>query len=153
MDKRALLTAIEATLRDQLAQLTAALAHAQAAAVDDEARAENQYDTRALEMSYLAAGQTERVEQVRRTLAQYHYWHPETDLTEVRPGALVRLVGGHAPERVFLTPFGAGLRVIVGGVGVQVVATQAPLGAALLGKVVGDVVTVAGRDVEVVGIE
>jgi hypothetical protein len=57
----------------------------------------------------------------------------------------------------FVAPVGGGLRTTVGGVSVQVVTPQSPLGAALLGKEVGDVVEVVTpqgkREYEILSVE
>ncbi len=146
-----ILAAIGAVLTAQLHETVAALQVAQAGATDAESRPENKYDTRALETSYLAAAHTERAESLRRVLAQLHFWRPEPAMTVVAPGALVQLDGERVPRLVFLTPFAASMTVTVRGAAIQVVTTNAPLAAALLGKAAGDaaVVRVAGQVNEV----
>ncbi len=157
MDKQAVIDAVVVVLTQQLRETAGALAHAQAAATDEEAKPENKYDTRALEMSYVAAAQTERVEALRQALTHYHFWHPNAGLQVVAAGALVELAGQRAPPLVFLSPYGPGMTVQVEGTTVQVVTLEAPLGIALLGKAAGDVVILrAGgtvREIEIVAID
>jgi transcription elongation GreA/GreB family factor len=157
VDKPLIIAAIVETLTRQLHETAEALAHAQASATDEEARPENKYDTRALEMSYIAAAQTERTEGLRRTLTQYHFWRPEPHLQVIAAGALVHLEGERVPALVFVTPYAPGMIVQVQGVQVQVVTLQSPLGAMLLGKQAGDIATfLAGglaREFEVVAVD
>lgn len=136
MDKPEVVDAIRAALQDRLATTQEALAHAQAAATADEARAENRYDTRALEMSYLAAGQSERVAELRRAVTLYHF-HASIPCAEAVPGALIELEGARSGW-YFLAPCGPSLTVEVAGETVHVVTTATPVGLALLGRVEGD---------------
>lgn len=56
MDKRALIKKIVAQLEAELALLTKAARSAHAEATHESSKAENKYDTRGLEASYLARG-------------------------------------------------------------------------------------------------
>lgn len=146
-------TELEARLR--AAQLAAADAYA--GATHDEAKAEDRYDTRALEQSYLTAGQNARIAELRQLLTALHFYVPPQELgPEVEPGALVDAVDGATLLRLFLLPMRVGERLRVDGIDVQVVGTAAPLAQALLGKVVGDCVRVSAagttREVEILAV-
>lgn len=144
VDKQAVLAAVIANLERQIASARTLVSHAQEAATHDEARAEDKYDTRGLEMSYVAAGATDRIEELRRVLSQYHFWQlPAGGLEVVRPGALVELTDGPAQMLVFVAPHGEGAKVTVEGHTVHVVTLAAPLGRALAGREEGDEVRVA----------
>ena len=141
--KSDVLQAIIASLQHQLSSAQTLVAHAQQAATHEEARAEDKYDTRGLEMSYVAAGASDRVAQLRPVLTQYHFWQlPEPNAEAIRPGALVELVAEDAKMTVFVAPFGEGDKVEVQGQIVHVVTLKAPLGLALLGRSEGDEVSV-----------
>ncbi len=131
-----------------LAQLTSALAAAQAAhaaaiegATHEEAKPENDKDTRGLEQSYLARGQAQRVADLEAGVAAV------TALAlrvfgagdPVALSALVDVAETVGDEDVahvyFLAPHGGG-SVLTGGV--QVVTPGSPLGRALLGQRVAD---------------
>ena len=143
LDKTEVLKAILASLQRQLDSAHTLVAHAQQAATHEEARAEDKYDTRGLEMSYVAAGASDRVEQLRPVLGQYHFWQlPAANPDAIRPGALVELVADDAHMTVFVAPFGEGDKVEVDGQIVHVVPLKAPLGLALLGRAEGDEVSV-----------
>lgn len=142
--KPAILRALLDALRARLERNRSLASHAAASATHDQAKAEDKYDTRGLELTYLAAGATDRVEELRRVLAQYAFWSlPDTPMTTIVPGALVGLEDDDGREKtVFLAPFGDGESLEVEGASIQAVTLRAPLGAALLGKEQGDEVTV-----------
>jgi transcription elongation GreA/GreB family factor len=142
-------------LRDELARMIAAhldtreRAHraAREGATHEEARAENDKDTRALEQSYLARGEAARVEQLRAALAEVRAMPVRSFLQDERAalGALVTVEEDGGQLVLWLAPQGGGSRLAGGRV--QVVTPASPLGRAILGKVVGDdlAVAVAGR--------
>jgi transcription elongation GreA/GreB family factor len=138
-------------LRDELARLLAAdldtreRAHraAREGATHDEARAENDKDTRALEQSYLARGEAARVEQLRVALAEVRAMPLRSFHGDERAalGALVTVQEDGEELVLWLAPQGGGSRLADRRV--QVVTPASPLGRAILGKVVGDDLTVA----------
>lgn len=135
-----LLEAMEAE-RDALERVAAM---AQDEATGDESRAENKYDTRSLEASYLARGQAERVVALRRLCA---YLRTATASEGPRIGlcSVVALEAEDGRERVaVLVPDGGGKSVTVGGTKVDVITPRSPLGRALLGREAGDEVQVSG---------
>jgi transcription elongation GreA/GreB family factor len=107
-------------------------------ATSAESRPENQYDTRALEASYLAAGQGERLAEL-RLLAAWAEVQPDDLADLVEAGALARVEPDHGePQWVLLAPRG-GTELRVGGVPVRLVSVSSPLGSALCGLAAGDV--------------
>ena len=158
IDKRALI----AKLRDDLAGTIAVLRHAaqeaREAATHEEAKPENDKDTRAVEAAYLAGAQADRVRELERTSAAL----ASLDLRSFGPAdaissaALVELDTDGATHWYFLAPQGGGMRVTVGGVEVQVVTPQSALGRELLGKALGAVVELKlqqkVRSYEIVGV-
>jgi len=144
IDKRALI----AGLREDLARTIAVLRHAaeetREAATHEEAKPENDKDTRAVEAAYLAGAQAERVRDLERTSASL----ASLDLRSfgasdpISSAALIELDADGATHWYFLVPQGGGLRATVGGVEVQVITPQSALGRELLGKTLGDVVEV-----------
>lgn len=156
LDKRA--------LRDELARIIAAdldtreRAHraAREGATHEEARAENDKDTRALEQSYLARGEAVRVEQLRTALAEVQAMplRPFRDGERAALGALVTLEEDGEELAFWLAPHGGGTR-LAGGV--QVLTPTSPLGRAILGKVAGDDISVAvagrTRELSIVRVE
>jgi transcription elongation GreA/GreB family factor len=117
---------------------------AQRAVVDgathEENKPENDKDTRALEQSYLARGQAQRVVELQGQLNQLK----ALELRDFAKGAAVSLGALIAVEderetvRYFLAPAGGGLRLTVAGREVRVITPQSPIGQALIGKRQGD---------------
>jgi transcription elongation GreA/GreB family factor len=101
-------------------------------ATGSESRAENQYDTRATEASYLAAGQGQRLLALRALHGWLEQLDPEHTPDRVGLGALVALRRGPAAEWLLLGPDGGG-SVRVDAVDVRLVSARSPTGAALAG--------------------
>lgn len=126
-------------------------------ATHDEAKPENDKDTRALEASYLARGEAQRIDELTTALVEVK----AMPLRVLRPGegatlgALVTTDQDGVQGQLWLAPHGGGLRL--GGGAVQVVTPRSPLGRAILGKQVGDECEVAlggkTRAVTIVSIE
>lgn len=122
-------------------------------ATHEEAKAEDKYDTRALELTYLAAGQNERIEGLRKTLQVLHFWQPPREAPPLAaPGSLVQAEDDAGPQWYWLVPASASGRYAVGDTEVQVVSTTAPLGEALLGAAVDDDVRVGTRVLTVLAV-
>ncbi|MEB2345723.1 MAG: transcription elongation factor GreAB [Deltaproteobacteria bacterium] len=145
MDKQALVAQLRARLAEALA--VSERAHEAAA---EEARhgataAEKRDDARvALEWSHLARGQARRVAQLRADLAALDGFAPGSLApgSAAALGAVVEVEHEEGGLTFFLAPAGAGEELSgPGGDGFLTVATPAsPLGRAVLGRRVGDVV-------------
>src|SRR6185436_13389788 len=120
-------------LAEQLAQAVQLAEQTRKGATHEEAKPENDKDTRALEQSYLARGQAIRVEELRGSLAQAQTMpiKPFPEGSRVSLGALVT-ADEDGEELVFLLAPARGGTKLDGGV--QVVTPSSPLGRALLGK-------------------
>jgi len=126
------------TLTADVETLERAQKSAVEAATHEEAKPENDKDTRALEASYLARGHALRLEELRAGLAELTAWQPKDfrDDAAIAAGALVTAEEDDVGHRFFLAPYGGGQKLGQGQV--QVVTPRSPLGRALLGKRVGD---------------
>ncbi len=121
------------------AVLAANTAHA--AATNEESKAENKYDTRGVEASYLAEGQSRRVAELEVAIAAYEDLRLSDfdENTKIRLTALVTLVDSDDNNRcLFVGPDGGGLVIALSSYECIVVTPMAPLGKALIGKYVGD---------------
>ncbi len=139
MTKRDLLARIIAQLAAELKQITNAALATHAEATDDENKAEDKYDTRGLEASYLAHGQSKAAEEAAQAVAQFQAL-PARDFGAGEPislGALVRLEG-RGQNRYFIGPRAGGTEVDAGGDPVLVITPQSPLGRQLMGRKQGD---------------
>lgn len=143
MNKSSLLSSILAALKAEAETALREAKESVDAATDPDSKAENKYDTRALESSYLARGQARRVDELQAAVAEF------TALAEggapsgpsVAVGSLVILDTPEGPARYFLGPAEGGTEVIHEGRTVLLITPASPLGRKLLGKSAGDSVT------------
>lgn len=149
IDKRALVVKLREELKKEIATMRDAQRVAHEAATHEEAKPENDKDTRALEASYLARGQAERVRDMERADNALEFLVLRACET-VTLGAIVELDHDGARSVYFLAPVGGAIRAAIDGVTVQVVTPEAPMGRALVGRVVGDSVEVRGKEYEIV---
>lgn len=140
-DKRALQAELVARLEGELG----AMEQTQRATVEgmthEQARPENDKDTRALEQSYLARGQARRVEELRVAVGETKAMALRAFAEDAPIGisALVTLEDERGPQILFVTIHGGGEEL---SDGVRVVTTRSPLGRALVGRCAGDEVEV-----------
>ena len=151
MKKPALLQVIIARLDAELALSLHAARTAAAGATDEQNKAENKYDTRGLELSYLAAGQGRKIAEAEATIEQFR----TLALRDFGPrdpidlSAVISLdnrkKAADAQPLYFLAPRGGGTEVRYAGRDILVITPQSPLGQQLLGRRQGDVISF-GRD-------
>lgn len=128
--RRKLLAQLEAQLE------TARAAHASATegAISDEARPENDKDTRGLEQSYLARGIAGRVAELEAAVTAVASMTIAKSL-RVAIGAVVSIDEDDKERTLYIAPHGGGLTL---SGDITVVTPTSPMGRALLGKVVDD---------------
>jgi transcription elongation GreA/GreB family factor len=159
LDKRALLDALLALLKSELAAAERAARESAEAANHPEARPENDKDTRKIELSYLAAGQAARARELESALllVQSLPAGPRPPGAAITAGAVVTLDVSGKTQRVIVSPAGGGAKLEHERGPISVVTPQSPLGQALLGKHAGDSfeLLLAGRasDVEISSVE
>ncbi|OBU17218.1 transcription elongation factor [Photobacterium aquimaris] len=145
MNKQVLLERIEAQLEQTLQIATEAAMRAYNTATDDENVAENKYDTFALEASYLAHGQAQRVAECKADISAYQHLFATmpTQQTTIVVGHLVSLEDqqGHA-KKVFLGPAAGGLKFLINNEEVITVTPGSPFGEALLGREIDEEVDI-----------
>lgn len=158
-DKKALLQLFEAKILEMLRVLTQSALDAHAAATHTESKAEDQYDTRGLEASYLAGAQSRRAMELEQSLNVYRFVDLKAfnDETPIASTALIELKSEEDRSTFYLLmPQGGGMNVLWEGVKVQTVTPQSPVGEALLGKKVGDEISIfvegKDRDFEIVAL-
>ncbi len=139
MPKQALRDAIVRQLQSELELLTKAALSTHAEATNEENKAEDKYDTRGLEASYLAHGQSMAAEEAAQAVAQFSAL-PLRDFAPGEPislGALVQLEG-RGGNRYFIGPRAGGTEINSGDDSVLVITPQSPLGRQLMGRKQGD---------------
>lgn len=135
-------------LTTELTTQTKAAALARDEAISEESRPENKYDTHSQEAAYLAEGQAKLAVDIAEAIAIYQGLEPLNfnTTTPLALGALVLLTARHGAAWYFLGPRSGGLKIDLPDLGVVCVLTpQSPLGRQLIGRRVGDTVTLPGR--------
>ena len=139
MNKTEVVQKIVAALREKAALHHDAARAAHAEATHEENIAEDKYDTRGLEASYLAAGQARQMAEVAEAIQTYaglflkKFGAKEPiDLT-----ALVTLDTRGGEQVYFVGPAAGGLEVEVDGTQVLVITPSSPIGQKLVGQKAG----------------
>jgi transcription elongation GreA/GreB family factor len=137
INKKQLMDVIITALSQELQQAISAANEAHAAAVDDQSVAETQYDTLAIEASYLAEGQSKRVTESQHAIDAYQALEiakfNETNI--VTMGTLVQLAADSTTNHwFFIGPAAGGFRCTQAEYNITVITPQSPMGAALIGK-------------------
>lgn len=150
MDKSHLLQLIIAQLNHDLSvQFNAALA-AHEASTHEENIPDNKYETLALEASYVAQGQANRAQEIRRALEVYKQLTLQhfDDNSAIGLTALVTLSDANENARtLFIGPLEGGMKIVLQQTEVVVITPASPLGRDLIGKCAGDSVKIGiGRE-------
>lgn len=146
MDKPAIVSLIIEHLLAELETVAGASREAREAATHPDARAEDKYDTRATESSYLADGQARHAAELREAVELYRALTVRTFGTDepIALTALVTLEQRGARDLYFIGPRNGGVIVHLDDAEVMVITPQSPLGRALLGCRAGDAVRLEG---------
>jgi hypothetical protein len=158
VDKRAFVGKIVAQLDAELAAYEKSARSAHADATSDQSKAENKYDTRGLEASYLAHGQSRQAAETELARQQFLAL-PLRDFgaqDAIDLSAFVELAGESGRAFYFLGPSAGGAEIMHDQKTVLVITPQSPLGRQLLGRKCGERVQIGGpatgRDFRVVSV-
>lgn len=141
MNKRNVIQAIVARLGEELQVYLNAANASREEATHESSKAENKYDTRGLEASYLARGQSRQIAELEAAVLDFQ----KLDAREFKNGepidvgALVQLQQGAESTSYFIGPRAGGTEVQLGKTEIMVITPQSPLGAQLIGGKQGDV--------------
>jgi len=141
INKQSLVTLIVNKLTQELNQAISSANEAHAAAVDDQSVAETQYDTLAIEASYLAEGQSRRVQELQKSIHDYQTirlinFNEKTTITIT---ALVQLSKDIQKQHwFFIGPAAGGFRCKLLNQHITVITPQSPIGLAMLNKMQED---------------
>ena len=140
MNKRAVLQKIIGKLTEELGVYFRAAQNSRAEATHEQNKAESKYDTRGLEASYLARGQSRQAAELEAAIAEF-------EKLEVRKfaasepidlGALVELEMDGEKSLYFLGPRAGGTEIVQDRREILVITPPSPLGAQLLARKQGD---------------
>lgn len=140
MNKQEVLGKIVEKLAAELELYLRAAKTAAAEATDEQSKAENKYDTRGLEASYLARGQSRQAAETESAVLLFRGLSAKafTPADPIDIGALVELKGRRARAFYFVGPKAGGTEVEQDGEEVTVITPASPLGGQLVGRKVGD---------------
>lgn len=143
MNKPEILQYIISQLSHDMEILFSAAKTAHEAATHKENQPDNKYDTLALEASYVAQGQANRAQEIRRSIEAYKQLSPATDGETVRMASLVAIEGEDGTRKtLFIGPAAGGLRIAHHQAEIMVITPASPLGRELIGKGPGDSVEI-----------
>jgi transcription elongation GreA/GreB family factor len=140
MNKRTIIQKIVARLTNELEIYFRAAQFARAEATHESSKAENKYDTRGLEASYLARGQSKQAAEIEAAIAEFEKLPIKKFGTDkpIGLGALVELEHGGENSFYFIGPRAGGTEILHNRKGILVITPQSPLGEQLMGKKQGD---------------
>ena len=136
MKKADLINTIVASLTESLLKIQRAARSAHAEATHESSKAENKYDTRGLEASYLAGGQARLAKELAESIEIYR----ALPLKKFPPGAvidvsaLVEVEINGVNNLYFVGPRNGGLEITHGKKEICVITAQSPLGSMLMGR-------------------
>ena len=140
MNKRAILQKITAKLVAELEVYFRAAQFSRAEATHESSKAENKYDTRGLEASYLARGQSKQAAEIEAAITEFDKL-PAKKFGADEPiglGALVELEHGGEISFYLIGPRAGGTEIVHARKEILVITPQSPLGEQLMGKKSGD---------------
>lgn len=144
MNKTHLVDSLKLELRRRYDRAVTALAGAHEAATGPDTKAENKYDTRGLEASYLAAGQADQAEELLRGITSIEAFEFEDfDIDDpIATGALIEAERDDEVLYYLLAPAGGGLVITAdSGEPVTVLGPASPLAVKLRGKTTGSILS------------
>jgi hypothetical protein len=140
MNKHALIQKIVAQLTGELSVYFRAAQASRAEATHEQSKPENKYDTRGLEASYLARGQSRQAAELETAIAEFERLEARAFAASegIGVGALIELETGGERSFYFLGPRAGGTEVVQDEKEILVITPQSPLGAQLIEKKQGD---------------
>lgn len=155
ISKKAVIEALRARVMADLEAAMVSQRDAQEGATHEEARPENDKDTRAIEASYVARGLAQRVADLHEAASLLANLvvrrFGEDDAIAI--AALITAENEDGDEsRYFVAPAGGGVKLRIDGVEVAVITPSSPLGEAMIGRRVDDEIKLRGKLLTVVGV-
>jgi transcription elongation GreA/GreB family factor len=141
MNKNALIKKIVNRLTEELEIYFRAAMASRAEATHEQSKAENKYDTRGLEASYLARGQSKQAAEIQGAIAAFEKLDARKfgEAEPVDVGAFVELELDGEKAAYFVGPRAGGTEVMHNQQEVLVITPESPLGQQLMGRKQGEV--------------
>lgn len=140
MNKRVLIRKIIARLRDELEIYFRAALASRTEATHEQSKAENKYDTRGLEASYLARGQSRQAAEIQGAIAAFEKLDTRkfAESEPIDVGAFVEVEINGESAAYFIGPRAGGTEIVHDKREVLVITPQSPLGEQIMGRKQGD---------------
>jgi transcription elongation GreA/GreB family factor len=140
LNKDTIIKKITARLTEELQVYFRAAQFSRAEATHESSKAENKYDTRGLEASYLARGQSKQAAEIEAAIAEFEKLPVKNFGAEdpIGLGALVELENGGENVFYFIGPRAGGTEILHDKKEILVITPQSPLGEQLFGKKAGE---------------
>ena len=140
MSKRSIIKKIIARLTDELEIYFRAAKFSRAEATHESSKAESKYDTRGLEASYLARGQSKQAAEIEAAIVEFEKLPAKKFGAgePIGPGTLVELETGGEHLFYFIGPRAGGTEILHDKKEILVITPQSPLGEQLMDKKSGD---------------
>jgi transcription elongation GreA/GreB family factor len=141
MNKRVLIKKIVNRLAEELEIYFRAARASRTEATHEQSKAENKYDTRGLEASYLARGQSKQAAEIQGAIAAFENLDARAfgEADPVDMGAFVELELDGEKAAYFVGPRAGGTEVMHDRREVLVITPESPLGRQLMGRKQGEV--------------
>lgn len=142
LDKNKLRELVIEKLEEDLEVLIRSANEAKDFATDEEAKAENKYDTKGLEASYLAGAQAKRAKELAAKIDRLKKASLESGSQKVAAYTLLEVeVSDHSVEYYFILPEIGGIEIDVAGAKIMSLSLESPLTKKFLGREVEDEVS------------
>ncbi|MBE9536369.1 MAG: transcription elongation factor GreAB [Proteobacteria bacterium] len=140
IDKAALIALILEGLNERLDALCQSARAAYDSATHEESKAEDKYDTRGLEASYLAGAQAKRTKELEDAIGRYTALKPRPFGEEdpIALSALITVDTGKKEYIYFIGPEAGGMQFSLDGAVITVITPRSPLGKELVGRYLDD---------------
>ena len=141
MNKRALIKKIVNRLTEELEVYFRAAQNARTEATHEQSKAEHKYDTRGLEASYLARGQSKQAAELQGAIEAFEKLSARAfdEAEPVDVGAFVELELDGENAAYFIGPRAGGTEVVHDKKEILVITPESPLGQQLMGKKQGEI--------------
>lgn len=140
MNKQDVINDFKTQLEADLQMMIEAAEATRDAATNEESKPENQYDTRALEASYLAGAQAQRAQEIKEVLVLFKTldFKNLSPTDPVQSTALVQVNIDGRINSLLIMPKGGGVKLNHHNQQVQIVTPSSLLGESIIGQSVGD---------------
>lgn len=153
-DKQRMLEMTIAQMEDKLSILVQSALEAKEYSTSEESKAENKYDTRGLEASYLASGQAKRAQKLQEQIFLLKKFQviEGSSQQKITVGHFVELeVDGSVSKYLYILPSG-GEELLYQDKKIQVITLEAPIGKKMYNRELGYDFELNDKEYEIVGV-